>query len=128
MPPIVKVFMWFLVHSSLMTDDIFQKKRPNSNLCSQLYTMCKRNDESLDHLFCIVLWLRLYGIEFFGWWTCWVALTSFSQMLLIDFTGFDSKKKKQKFYSLSLSHLFWLIWVERNARVSRKSFEGIESL
>ena len=77
MPPIVKVFMWSLVHSSLMTDDIFQKKKANSNLCSQLLTMCKRDDESLDHLFCIVLWLQLMALNFLvGGLVGWLRLLS----------------------------------------------------
>ena len=104
MPPIVKVFMWSLVHSSLMTDDIFQKKRANCNLCSQLYTMCKRDDESLDHLFCNVLWFQLTALNF-SVGGRWVASTSFSQMLVIDFSGSGSKKK-QKLSSWSLYHLF----------------------
>ena len=50
-PHKVKFFMWSLAHRCVMTNDQFQRRRPNHHLSPQWCVMCKRSSESADNLF-----------------------------------------------------------------------------
>ncbi|GMP80530.1 hypothetical protein CsSME_00035589 [Camellia sinensis var. sinensis] len=85
--------------------------------------MCKRNLEVANHLFlhCLVasvLWQRLFRL-------CdvqWVALRECMHMLLIRFDGSGSTKKTKTMWIGIVFAIFWVIWMERKARI----FEGKE--
>ena len=121
--------MWSLAHRSLTTNDIFQRRRPNRNLCPQWCIMCRRNEESPDHLFlhCPVdLALQYHLFQMVD--ISWVASASCSQMLLINFRGFGCNKKARAFWSCVFFSIFWVTWLEPNGRVFQDKSCVVNSL
>lgn len=62
----VKLFVWSLVHRSILTNEVLQKRRPNCYLSPHWCIMCKGERESLNHFFlhCSVarsLWQQFFA-------------------------------------------------------------------
>ena len=47
----IKVFAWLVALGRVNTCDVLQKKRPNYMLYPSWYVMCKREEETVAHLF-----------------------------------------------------------------------------
>ncbi|GMP91138.1 hypothetical protein CsSME_00041961 [Camellia sinensis var. sinensis] len=114
--------MWILVHGGTLTNDSLQRRRPLRYLNPQWCIMCCKSGESLDHLFlhCSVarqLWHMVFGLGN----VVWVAPKGCAQMLLFDFQTFGRSKRAKVLWSGVISAIFWVAWMERNARV----FEGV---
>lgn len=125
----VKVFMQSLAHGSIMTNDMFQKKRLAHFLYTQWCIMCRRNGESMDHLF-------LHYLMALNLWHCifllidrhWVAPDDCANMLLIDLWGFGGNKKAKTLWHCVVFMIFWVVWLEWNARIIEDKVANLDSL
>lgn len=112
-----------------MTNDLFQRRRPNHFLCPQWCVMCKRNLEWADHLFlhCPVA-LLLCQCLFSLCDNQWVASRECTHMLLVRFEGFGGNKRAKTLLSCIVLNIFWFIWPKRNAWIFDRNESDSESL
>nr|CAN75609.1 hypothetical protein VITISV_002943 [Vitis vinifera] len=92
-PSKVKALAWLVAHGKVNTNDKLQLRRPYKALCPQWCILCKRNGESIDHLFLhcpvtIGLWHRLFNLV----GVIWVPPRSIEDMLVISFRGLGNSK------------------------------------
>lgn len=121
--------MWALVHGGIWTNDTLQKRRPNRSLNSQWCIMCRKNEESVDHLFlhcpiALFLWHKLFLLGN----VMWVAPQRSAHMLEVDFRVLGGSKRAKLLWSCAAFATFWVLWLERNARVFEDKSRGIDCL
>ena len=114
----VKVFVWLVIHGKVNTFDLVQKRNPNMALSPAWCVLCRKDNESIDHLLihCQVangLWAQLRreaGV--LG------ALPEKCKGLLMDeVIGFGSNKMARVMWRAMVMSLMWSLWLERNARI-----------
>ena len=118
----VKVFIWLLILDKVSVHSNLQKRRPYHSLSPGWCVMCKKHNESLDHLFLtcdfsIRFWnkiLQEFGRE-------WVIPRSASDVLFVG-QGLLLQKKGKTLWKVVTTATFQEIWLEQN----RRSFEGVE--
>ena len=119
-PPKVKFFAWLAIQNIIWTADRLEKRGwPNCGLC----TLCKREQEFVDHLF----YKCRFSICLWGLVKDWLQLVSIdtSSWHLLDnieewWVGLSDTSTPNRKAMASLTMLVaWTIWNERNARVFR---------
>ncbi|KAK9267760.1 hypothetical protein L1049_010194 [Liquidambar formosana] len=91
--------------------------------------MRRSEAESVDHLFlhCSIarfLWLKLFHIASISWVSprdCCIS------MFLVDFSVLSVSKRALILWISAILAIFWIIWLERNARIFKDRFEEVES-
>ena len=118
----VKVFIWLLISDKLSVQTNLRKRRPYYYLSPGWCVMCKKDNESLDHLFLTCNFsLRLWGKILQEFSREWV-IPRFATDLLTLGQGFLLQKKGRILWKVTITATFWTIWLERNRRI----FEGVE--
>ena len=126
-PVKVKVFVWILVLDKLNVQSILQRRRPYPSLSPGWCILCKRHNESIDHLFlhcdfAFRLWTNI--LKEFG--TEWVIPRSTKDLLTLG-QGLSLTKKGKTCWKVAVSATLWAIWLERNKRIFEETEETIES-
>lgn len=108
---------------------IYSKERPNFSYLPQWCIMCRQEAESEDYLslhcpLAGVLWQRLFQIS----GEMWVCLGSSTRMFEIGSVGFGRDKTGPILWSCTMMALFWVIWLERNARIFYEKEECVDGL
>ena len=127
-PHKIKVFAWLVALGKVNTCDVLQKKRPNCTLNPNWCIMCKRGEETVDHLFihCSFgsrLWWKLLRI--FGLY--WVVPRS-CYGLLSGHAGLIKGKERKIIFNQFLSATLWAIWGERNNRIFQDCVSSVDEL
>ena len=111
-PHIITVFAWLVALEGVNTCDVLQKKRSYSAFSPSWCVPCKREGESVDHLFIhcsfsLNIWWK--ALQVFG--LSWVAHGS-CYGLLSRQTGFikGKDKKKKIIWNHILFAILWAIW------------------
>ena len=99
------------VHSNL------QRRKPYHSLSPGWCILCKKKNESTDHLFLhcdfsLTLWFKIlkeFGLD-------WVIPRSCNEMLTLCH-GFHLSKKGKILWKTTVTATFWAIWSERNRRI-----------
>ncbi|RVW90769.1 putative ribonuclease H protein [Vitis vinifera] len=117
-PSKVKALAWLVAHGKVNTNDKLQLRRPYKALCPQWCILCKRNGESIDHLFLhcpvtIGLWHRLFNLV----GVIWVPPRSIEDMLVISFRGLGNSVRGKILWQIACLTLIWMVWQERNNRI-----------
>ena len=124
----VKIFIWLLVSDKISVHTNLQKRRPYHYLSPGWCVMCKKDNETIDHLFLTCDFsLRPWGkiLQEFG--RDWV-IPRFATDLLSLGQGFLLQKKEKILWKLAITATFWAIWLERNHRIFEEVVESLESL
>ena len=116
-PVKVKVFTWLLVLGKLNVHSNLQRRRPYYYLSPGWCALCKKSNESIDHLFLHCdfsyrLWSKV--VKEFG--TEWVPPSSSTELLLF-YGGSSFTKKGKTLWKVVATTTFWAIWLERNNRI-----------
>ena len=127
-PVKVKVFSWLLVLGKLNVHANLQARKPYLSLSPGWCILCKKNNESIDHLFLhcdfsYSLWCKLlkeFDIQ-------WVIPRSCSELLTLG-QGFLLSKKGKILWNFAVNATFWAIWLERNNRIFEDSEANFESI
>ena len=114
----VKVFVWLVVHGKVNTCDQIQRQNSHMVLSPSWCILCRKDDESIDHLFihCEIankLWNQLFFEEDFSW----VVQDKCSALFVEDMVGFGSNKMAHALWNSMIVALMWSIRMERNASV-----------
>ena len=118
-PTKVSFFMWTAALGCLLTMDNLQKSEV---VVLDLCCMCKKDGESIDHLFlhCHVAW-ELWNMVFSLFGVHWVMPCHVVD-LLASWSYKCSRRKSLVIWSMIPHCIMWGVWRERNAR----TFEGCE--
>ena len=116
-PHKIKVFLWLVALGKVNTGDVLQKKRPTCMLYPNWCVMCRREAETVAHLFihCSFstrIWWKImqaFGLD-------WVIPGS-CYGLLSGQAGYIKGKEEKIKFNLLLSASLWAIWGERNNRI-----------
>ncbi|KAL5583298.1 hypothetical protein UlMin_015740 [Ulmus minor] len=124
-PHRVKVSAWLIYLGKLNTCDRVQRRNPQMMLSPNRCVMCKRDEESVNHLFlhcCSArfLWLKALGEVGIHW----AAPASVRCMFLDRTLGYGSNNMAKTLWNCMVFSLLWHIWLERNIRI----FEDKEML
>ena len=118
----VKVFIWLLVLDKISVQTNLQKRRPYHSLSPGWCVMCKKDNESLDHLFLTCEFTNRFWIKILQEFDReWVTPRLASDLLSLG-QGFFLQKRGKILWKVATSATFWAIWLERNRRI----FEGVE--
>ena len=107
-------FAWEASWGRILTLDRLRRRGvPLVNRCF----MCKREEESIDHLFlhCVTagylwqLFFSLFGLQ--------RVMHSSVRLMLLSQSGIQVGKKQKKVWLAAPLCLFWIIWCERNQRL-----------
>ena len=117
-PVKVKVFTWLLILGKLNVHSNLQRTKPYQALSPGWCILCKKNNESIDHLFLhcefsLRQWfniLKEFGME-------WVIPRTCTELLTLG-QVFHLTKKGKTLWKVAVSATFWPIWLERNRRIS----------
>ncbi|KAK9927793.1 hypothetical protein M0R45_024959 [Rubus argutus] len=117
-PTKVKITVWALAHGKINTCDVVQRKRPGSCLSPNWCIMCKKEQETIDHVFlhcpvALSLWMKLFREVNISWIIpkqCFSLLCEKHKILR------GGRKAKAVWGCLVLA-VFWVIWLERNQRI-----------
>ncbi|KAL5539799.1 hypothetical protein UlMin_044293 [Ulmus minor] len=114
----VKVSAWLIFLGKLNTCDRVQRKNPRMMLSPNMCVICKKDEETANHLFlhCYsarFLWLKALGEVGLHW----VAPASVRGMFLDRSLGFGSNKMAKTLWNCMVFSLLWHIWLERNTRI-----------
>ena len=125
----VKAFVWLMAHKKVNTNDLLQLRRPHKALSPDICKLCMKQGESADHIFlhCSVslgLWHRLFQLAKMDW----VPLRSISDMMFINYKGFDTFKRGIVLWQSACIALIWVVWWERNARIFEDKARNSENL
>jgi len=113
----VSCFVWLLIKKACLTHEVLQKR--GMQICSRCF-MCEQEAEVNNHLFihCQIatsLWNRFLCILGVSW-----VMPKTTLELLNSWLGVGSRGKKEEWWKLIPSCIWWSIWKERNTRC----FEG----
>ena len=127
-PVKVKVFTWLLVLGKLSVHATLQNRRPYHFFSPSWCVMCKKANESIDHLFLhcdfsLRLWCNI--LKVFG--RVWVIPRSSNDFLCLGQGLFLNNKGKVLWKVVSIA-TFWVIWLERNNRIFEEGEESVEFL
>ena len=103
-----------------------QRRNPYHSLSPGWCILCKKNNESIDHLFLhcdfsLTLWsniLKEFGLN-------WVIPRSCKELLTLCH-GFHLSKKGIILWKTAVTATFWAIWLERNRRIFEDVVATIE--
>ena len=123
----VKVFTWLLVLGKVGVHSNLQKRRPHHSLSPGWCVLCKKDNETLDHLFLSCdfsfrLWCKI--LKEFG--RDWVTPRSSLELLSLG-QSFFLNKKGRTLWKVATTVTFWAIWLERNKRIFEEVQESVES-
>ena len=123
-----KVFTWLLVLGKLSVHSNLQKRRPYHPLSPGWCVICKKDNETMDHLFLncefsLRLWCKVLK-EFSREW----VIPRFSIDMLFVGQSFFLNKKGQTLWKVATTATFWAIWLERNKRIFEEVQEFVESI
>lgn len=95
-PSKVQIYAWSLALSKLNTCDVIQRQNLNVCLSPSWFVMCKRNGESVDHLFlychnAVQIWNRLFQAAKIFW-----VMSASSMSMLSEFIHAVGKGKKAR--------------------------------
>ena len=102
-----------------MSHDVYcELRRPYKSLCPQWCILCKRNGESINHLFLhcpvtIGLWHKLFNLAGLAW----VPPRSIEDMLVVAFKGLGNSLRGKTLWQITCLTLLWMVWQERNNRI-----------
>ncbi|XP_073035927.1 uncharacterized protein [Primulina eburnea] len=124
----VKVFSWIVALGKLQTCDVVQKRMPGLAVSPQWCTLCKKSDETQDHIllhcsFTTRIWAQVMQHLGFEW-----VFPRRSQDMLIIEPGFIKGKSMTNFWYLVVHCTFWSIWMERNSRIFREENKSCEDI
>ena len=125
-PVKVKVFSWLLVLGKLNVHSKLQRRKPYQSLSLGWCTLCKKNNESIDHLFLhcdfsYSMWsniLKEFGLD-------WISPRSCKELLTLG-QGFPLSKKEKILWKVAVNATLWAIWLERNNRIFKEAEETTE--
>ena len=127
-PVKVKVFTWLLVLAKVSVHATLQKRRPYYSLSPGWCVLCKKDNESIDHLFLHCDFsLRLWYIILKEFGRIWVIPRSSKDLLCFGQGLFLNNKGKVLWKVVSVA-TFWAIWLERNNRIFEEGEESVEFL
>ena len=124
----VKVFIWLLALGKVSVHTTLQKRRPYQSPSSGWCVLCKKDNESIDHLFLhcefsFRLWCKF--LKDLG--RAWVIPKSTKELLCLG-QGFFLNKKGKVLWKVASIAIFWAICLERNNRIFEKKEENLESI
>ena len=122
----VKVFTWLLVLGNVNVHPTLQKRRPYHSLSQGWWVLCKKDNETIDHLFlhCIFsfrIWCKIlaeFGLQ-------WVIPRSTKDLLCLG-QGPCLNKKGKVLWKVASTATFWAIWLERNNRIFEEREESFD--
>ncbi|KAK9266438.1 hypothetical protein L1049_007440 [Liquidambar formosana] len=125
----VKILAWSTAYKRTNTNDWVQRKRPSVCLSPQWCVLCKKEGESVDHLFLhcdisIALWQRLFNLANLSW----VRPQHSYSLLEVEFRGFSRSKRAKVLWNSVVLAIFWAIWIERNSRIFRDLVEEMDGV
>jgi ribonuclease HI len=114
--PKVNIFLWILLQNKILTLDNMQKRGINLvNRC----VLCKNGLEDRDHLFLNCAFSQQVWSEILMYWNLsWVHQNNVD----LAFNSWKCPSRNldvQFLWKISLPHLWWGIWKERNNRIFR---------
>ena len=106
----VKVSAWLVVHGKINTCNQIQIWNPHMVLSPSWCVLCRKDDESIDHLFmhCEIatkLWNQLFYEAGFSW----VVQDKCSALFMEDMTGFGSNNMAHALWNSMILALIWSI-------------------
>ena len=121
----IKILGWLVAHGRVNTCDLLQRRRPNVCFSPHWCVLCKKQGESVDHVFvqCEVvsqLWERL----FLEASLTWEMPAGSRQFLSVSRLGFGRGKKAKVLWGNSVLAVIWVIWMERNRRIF-EDYKGV---
>lgn len=128
-PPKVKILSWTIAHGRVSTADVLQKKRPNLFISPSMCVLCRNDEETMDHLFlhckvARVLWSNLFSVGGLNW----VAPRKAVSLLHITFKGLGGSKRGKCLWNCAILATWWVLWIERNARIFDDRFGGVADM
>ena len=114
------MFGWLLALGKVTTFDVLQKRRPFRSLSPNWCVLCKKNLESIDHVFLhcsfsLHIWSRLL-LEL---GQVWVVPKKCEDIFELEYF-MHSNKRGQLIWNVAVLVIVWSLWLERNCRI----FEG----
>ena len=127
-PVKVKVFSWLLVLGKVSVHTNLQKRRPYQSLSPGWCVLCKKNDESIDHLFLhcefsFRLWCKF--LKEFG--RLWVIPKSNKKLLCLG-QGFFLNRKGKVLWKVASTAIIWAIWLEQNNQIFEEKEDFLEPI
>lgn len=131
-PPRVKAFSWTAAVHRINTMDMLQKRRPFIQLSPQWCSLCKKDGESVHHIFlhCSFTYeVQAYFISRMG--INWVIPREVSK-LFHSWGTYEVNDRSKQFGEVILHAIIWGVWKERNNRIfknmSKNCGEVIEEI
>ena len=117
-PSKVKIFSWLAAWNRVNTCDLLQSKRPNLAISPSWCILCKRDSESIDHIFLHCNFAQYIWAEVKREFNViGVMSRSWHDFLCIDW-GVRAKKNNSKvLWRCCCMAVACHIWLERNARI-----------
>ena len=116
-PNKVRVFCWLLILKKLNTQDLLQKRQPYLSISPSWCVVCKKDCESINHLFlhCPMVY-RVWIAVIQKFKVSWVLPQDVNQLIEEAFmVGRD--KRTKLLWSLVICATLWTVWRERNQRI-----------
>ena len=118
-----------MAHKKVNANDLLQLRRPYKALSPDICKLCMRQGESTYHLFLhCSLAMRLWHILFQLAKMDWVPPRSISDMMSINYKGFDISKRGIVLWQNACIALIWVVWWERNVRIFEDKARNLENL
>ena len=124
-PPKINILGWLVAHGRVNTCDLLQRRRPKACFSPHWCVLCKKQGESVDHVFvqCEVvsqLWERLFQEASL----IWEIPSGSCEFLSVTRLGFGRGKKAKVLWGSSVLAVIWVIWMERNRRIF-EDYKGV---
>lgn len=92
-----KAFACLVAHRKVNSNDLLQLRRPDESLNPHWCILCKRDGESIDHLFLHYpftsgMWHKLFRLGSLVW-DLWVSPRSLEYMFISTFKGFGNSAR-----------------------------------
>lgn len=114
-PPKIRVLAWIIAHWKANACYMVQRRRPYLCLSPHWCLMCKKDDESVDHLFlhcpvAFTLWLRLCR----GGNLSWVIPATCVALFWKKHKYFGGRKWDVILGRCAMLAIIWVVWIKRN--------------
>ncbi|KAM7474964.1 hypothetical protein LguiB_022207 [Lonicera macranthoides] len=128
-PTKIKVFAWLALKGKVNTCDVVQKRRPFWCLSPSWCVLCKRFDESIDHilLHCgFVRWIWAGLFKAFG--VVGAMPKKWLEFVEVNWHFNKGHGKARDLWRFAVLAVAWGVWMERNKRTFEEKSSSVEDL
>ena len=127
-PARIKFFAWTLCLEKINTHEVLQKKRPLTCSSPTWCVMCKKDQESIPHLFIQCDFAKFLQIKVFREFGINIEIPNNFLDLLNGCPNAQYTKSVKELQVCVVWAVLWGIWIKRNSRIFRDEYVSVFNL